>query len=86
MQSKPKAITQEATNVMRVKKGDEAYLPQNADRVFDRARRNALARGLSVLVVRDDVLYRVYPNGRKRKIKSVLPSIPLPSGFILHIR
>jgi len=83
---KPTAQSSIGTKAKRVKKGDEEYLPLHAGKAFEKARREALENGLSVLVVRDDVLYRVYPNGRRRKIKSVLPSVQLPSGFILHVR
>jgi len=56
----------------------EASVPALSGQAFDAARRQALASGLSVVETENGVLFEVFPDGRKVRIKAV----PLPQTII----
>jgi hypothetical protein len=58
----------------------EAAVPALSGQAFDTARRQALASGLSVLETENGVLFEVFPDGRKVRIKAVPPPQTIVSG------
>jgi hypothetical protein len=58
----------------------EAAVPALSRQAFDMARRHALASGLSVLETENRVLFEVFPDGRKVRIKAVPPPQTIVSG------
>ena len=65
-------VSEEALNQL------EASVPALSGQAFDAARRQALASGLSVVETENGVLFEVFPDGRKVRIKAV----PLPQTIV----
>jgi hypothetical protein len=53
---------------------------------FVEARQEALASGLSVLQSENDVIYEVFPDGRRREVKRIEPPTPIELGSTLTIQ
>ncbi|HEY4301460.1 MAG TPA: hypothetical protein VGM73_11325 [Candidatus Didemnitutus sp.] len=58
----------------------EAAVPALSGQAFDTARQQTLASGKSVLQTEDGVLFEVFPDGRKVRIKTVPPPQVVVSG------
>lgn len=65
---------------------EESDLAQAMTAAGRRGYDEALAAGLSVTVAIGDGLYKVDPNGTKRKIKDLPPSIPIEPGTRFKLR
>lgn len=63
----------------------EREFPQRANEVFAKARAQALEAGLSVLEAENGFVVRVYPDGRKEKVKEIEPPTQLRRGMIFHL-
>ena len=58
----------------------EASVPALSGQAFDAARQRTLASGQSVLQTENGVLFEVFPNGRKVRVKAVPPPEMVVSG------
>jgi len=58
----------------------EAHIPELAEVAFKQAYWAALASGSSVLISENDNLVEVFPNGKRKFIKKLSPSIPAIRG------
>jgi len=63
----------------------EREFPAKANETFAKARAQALAAGLSVLEAEDGYVVRVYPDGRKEKVKEIDPPTQARRGMIFHL-
>ncbi|HEY1053068.1 MAG TPA: hypothetical protein VGE39_25030 [Prosthecobacter sp.] len=63
----------------------EREFPAMADEAFAKARAQAFAAGLSVLQAENGFVVRVYPDGRKEKVKEIEPPRQLRRGMIFHL-
>ncbi len=64
----------------------EARMPALSGQAFVTARDRVLASGQSVLQTEDGVLYEVFPDGRKVRVKTVEPPLPVVSGSKITFR
>lgn len=64
----------------------EAQVPLLSGVAFAKAREEALASGLSVLQSENGVIFEVFPDGRKIRIKDVAPPTPVVPGSKFLIR
>ena len=53
---------------------------------FVAARDKVLASGQSVLQSEGSVIYEVFPNGSRRRVKEIEPPTPVVSGSVITIR
>lgn len=58
----------------------ETAFPAASGSAFARARDEVLAAGLSVLQSEGDVIYEVFPDGRRREIKRIEPPTRVVPG------
>ena len=63
----------------------EQQFPPLAGAAFAAARSEALAAGFSVMETQDAILWEVFPDGTRRAIKPVAPSIPVVQGRWIRI-
>lgn len=63
----------------------EREFPARAGEAFAKARAQALAAGLSVLQAEDGFVVRVYPDGRKEKVKEIERPTPARRGIVFHL-
>jgi hypothetical protein len=63
----------------------ESEFPRASGAAFAAARQQALAAGLSVYESEEGFIYEIFPDGRKRLVKEIAPSIPVTPGTILII-
>jgi len=64
----------------------EAQMPALSGAAFITARDQVLASGQSVLQTEDGVLYEVFPDGRKVRVKTVEPPTTVVSGSKIALR
>ncbi len=64
----------------------EQGFPAVSDLVFSEARRQALASGHSVLQSEQGVIYEVFPDGTRKKIKDIEPPTHILPGTKFVIR
>lgn len=64
----------------------EEHIPELAETAIKQAYWRALASGSSVLEVENDELVEVFPDGTRKFIKKVKPSMKIPPGTRLIIR
>lgn len=64
----------------------EARMPALSGQAFVTARAQVLASGQSVLQTEDGVLYEVFPDGRKVRVRAVEPPLSVISGSKIAIR
>ncbi|MDQ5979945.1 MAG: hypothetical protein QG602_2920 [Verrucomicrobiota bacterium] len=64
----------------------EARMPALSGQAFVAAREQVLASGQSVLQTEGGVLYEVFPDGHKVKVKTVEPPLPVVAGSKIAIR
>ena len=64
----------------------EDEFPTVAASAFIEARSRALASGQSVLQSDGDVIYEVFPDGRKVAVKRIEPPTPAIPGSVFSIR
>ncbi|MCP9820867.1 hypothetical protein KBZ18_15385 [Synechococcus sp. Cruz-9H2] len=64
----------------------ESRLPLASGEAFSAARAQVLASGQSVLQSEDGFIVRVFPDGRKQKLKPVEPPTPVIPGTTFTIR
>lgn len=64
----------------------EKMIPSLARGAVNKAYLDALSSGNSVLEVIDDVVYEVFADGHKKKIKDVLPSIKVDMHTKIELR
>ncbi len=58
----------------------EQHIPEMADLAVKQAYWAALASGNSVLVIEDSTIVEVFPDGSRKKIKSLAPPIKIIKG------
>jgi hypothetical protein len=49
----------------------EAEFPKRSDEAFSSAYRNALKSGVPVVIGKDGAIWRVYPDGKREKLKDL---------------
>lgn len=64
----------------------EEEFPANAWKAFKAARERALATGSSVLEAKDGVIYEIFPDGTRRKVKEIDPPVHVPVGSTWQFR
>ena len=64
----------------------ENQFPPLSGVAFETARKQALASGLSVLQSEDGVIYEVFPDGSRRRVKEIEPPTKVISGQKITIR
>lgn len=64
----------------------EEEFPANAWKAFKAARERALASGASVLVAKEGVIYELFPDGTRKKVKEIEPPVYIPFGTKLEFR
>lgn len=64
----------------------EAQVPALSGVAFAEARRRVLASGQCVLQSEKGVIYKVFPNGDKIRVKEINPPEPVNSGSRFSIR
>lgn len=64
----------------------ESELPLISGSAFAAARERVLASGQSVLQAQDDIIYEVFPDGRRVEVKKIEPPITVKVGEIYIIR
>ena len=64
----------------------ENQLPAASGSAFAAAREQALASGESVLQSEQGVIYEVFPNGTRRRVKEIEPPTPVARGSKVAIR
>lgn len=64
----------------------ENQFPMISGQAFAAAREQVLASGQSVLQSEDGFILRVYPDGRKERVKQIEPPTLAEPGTILTIR
>lgn len=64
----------------------ESHIPELASIAFKQAYWAALASGSSVLISENGDLFEVFPDGKRKFIKHLAPSIPVTPGqrFEIH--
>lgn len=72
------ALSEEAMSFL------EEHIPELADVAFKQAYWAALASGSSVLIKEDGKLIEIFPDGKKKFIKDLPPSIPVTLGQIIQ--
>ena len=63
----------------------ESYIPEMANLAAKQAHLQALASGHSVLKAENGYIVEIFPNGSKKKIKPLKPSIQVTPGQKLPI-
>lgn len=58
----------------------ESYIPYLADAAFTQAYLQTLASGSSVLKVEHARIFEIFPDGTRRLIKKISPTIPVTVG------
>jgi hypothetical protein len=58
----------------------EDHIPDLADAAFTQAYSQALAMGSSVLKVEQGVIFEIFPDGSRKFIKQISPTIPVTLG------
>jgi hypothetical protein len=64
----------------------EEQFPAISGQVFANAREQALAAGQSILISQDGIIYRVYPDGRRRMVKRIAAATPVVVGTRFTLR
>lgn len=64
----------------------ESQFPTASGAAFAAAREHTLASGQSVLQSQAGVIYEVYPDGRRRVVKSIEAPTPVVAGTCIKIR
>ena len=64
----------------------ESQFPAASGSAFAAARQQALAAGLSVLESKQGVIYEVFPNGNRRRVKEITPPTPIAIGYKVVLR
>jgi hypothetical protein len=64
----------------------ENQFPAVSGVAFDAARKQALKSGLSVLQSEDGVIYEVFPDGSRKRVKEIEPPTKVVSGQKITIR
>ena len=64
----------------------ENQFPAVSGSAFAAARRQVLASGQSVLQSEAGVIYEVFPDGRRKRVKDIEPPTPIPLGHTVTIR
>jgi hypothetical protein len=64
----------------------ESKFPAVSGSAFADARAGALASGQSVLQSEQGVIYEVFPDGTRRRVKQIEPPTPVAPGFKVNIR
>jgi hypothetical protein len=64
----------------------ESQFPAVSGSVFAAAREQALAAGQSVLESKQGVIYEVFPNGNRRRVKEIAPPTQIALGYKVAIR
>lgn len=64
----------------------ESQFPPVSGEAFAVARERVLASGQSVLQSEGGFIYRVFPDGRKERVKAIEPRTPVTPGTIITIR
>jgi hypothetical protein len=64
----------------------ESKFPAVSGSAFADARAETLASGQSVLQSEQGVIYEVFPDGTRRRVKDIEPPTPVAPGFKVTIR
>ncbi|HEU5070895.1 MAG TPA: hypothetical protein VFV96_10860 [Verrucomicrobiae bacterium] len=64
----------------------ESLFPTLSGVTFNAALKRTLASGQSVLQSEDGVIYEVFPDGTRRRIKEIEPPIPVERGKKIAIQ
>jgi hypothetical protein len=64
----------------------ESQFPAVSGSAFAAARDRVLASGQSVLQSEEGVIYRVFPDGRKERVKGIEPPTRVTAGRIYTLR
>jgi hypothetical protein len=64
----------------------ESQFPTVSGSAFAEAREQVLASGQSVLQSEDGIIYEVFPDGRRVKVKKIEPPVQMASGSVFKIR
>ena len=64
----------------------ETQFPLLSGPVFSTARQQTLASGQSVLQSEQDVIYEVFPDGTRRRVKELESSTPVTPGSKITLR
>ena len=64
----------------------ESQFPLLSGLAFHTARKQTLESGLSVLQSEDGIIYEIFPNGSRRRVKEIEPPTSVVSGFKITIR
>jgi hypothetical protein len=64
----------------------ESMFPPVSGSVFAAAREEALASDQSILESEQGVIYEVFPDGTRRRVKKIEPPIPVAPSFKVMIR
>ena len=64
----------------------ENQFPTAAGSAFAAARRQVLASGQSVLQSEAGVIYEVFPDGSRKRVKDIEPPTPVAVGYTVTIR
>ena len=64
----------------------EREFPAMSGVAFEEARKRALESGLSVLQSEGGVIYEVFPDGSRKRVKDIEPPVKVVSGQKITIR
>jgi hypothetical protein len=64
----------------------ESMFPPVSGSAFAAAREQALASGQSILQSEQGVIYEVFPDGTRKRVKEIEPPTPVAPGFKVTIR
>jgi hypothetical protein len=64
----------------------ESQFPAVSGSAFAAAREQALAAGQSVLESKQGVIYEVFPDGQRRRVKEIDPPTQFSAGYKVTIR
>ena len=64
----------------------ESQFPSASGSAFAAARKQAIAAGQSVLESKQGVIYEVFPDGHRRRVKEIEPPTQFSSGYKVTIR
>jgi hypothetical protein len=64
----------------------ESIFPPLSGSAFAAAREHALASGQSILQSEQGVIYEIFPNGTRKRVKEIEPPTPVVSGSKITIR
>jgi hypothetical protein len=64
----------------------ESLFPPTSGSAFAAAREETLASGQSFLQSERGVIYEVFPNGTRKRVKEIEPPTPVTPGFKVSIR